>query len=31
VRSSWVGVPDLVLRGLSVLAQADPSGNPRLN
>jgi type III pantothenate kinase len=31
VRSAWVGVPDLVLRGLSVLAQADPSGNPRLN
>jgi type III pantothenate kinase len=31
VRSVCVGVPDLVLRGLSVLAQVRPSGKPRLN
>jgi type III pantothenate kinase len=31
VRSACVGVPDLVLRGLGVLAQAWPSGKPRLN
>lgn len=31
LRSTWVGVPDLVLRGLSVLAQAGPSDDPRLN
>jgi type III pantothenate kinase len=31
VRSASVGVPDLVLRGLGVLARVRPSAEPRLN
>jgi len=31
VRSASVGVPDLVLRGLSALAESRPSAKPRLN